>query len=99
VAGLGSLLFGLLGSDVNHRLAVQGLLSSDARNALVHQVVTSAGTVIPKLHGEQAQAAIGALTSASKWSSLVATIFLCFGWLAVNSLRRSSKKQPGLQLS
>lgn len=99
VAGLGSLLFGLLGSDVNHRLVVQGALSTEERNALVQQVVNSAGTVIPKLHGEQAQAAIGALTSASKWSALVATILLCFGWLAVNSLRRSSKKKPGLQLS
>lgn len=99
VAGLGSLLFGLLGSDVNHRLAEQGALSTDERNALVHQVVNSAGTVIPTLNGERAQAAIGALTSASKWSALVATILLCFGWLAVNSLRRSSKKQPGLPLS
>jgi hypothetical protein len=84
---------------VNHRLVVQGVMSPEAREALVHHVVASAGTVIPKLHGDQAQAAIGALTSASKWSALVATIFLCFGWLAVNALRRGSRKQPDLQLS
>ena len=99
IAGLGSLLFGLLGRDVNHRLVVQGAMSPEARETFVHHVVSSAGTVIPKLHGDQAQAAIGALTSASKWSALAATIFLSFGWLAVNALRRGSRKQPDLQLS
>ena len=92
IAVLGSLLFGLMGRDFSARLNRQGQLAQIDHSALVHQVVTSAGTVIPKLHGEVAQAAIGALTSASKWSSLAATVFLILGWLAVNKLRKTSKR-------
>lgn len=105
IAILGSSFFGLLGSGVSDRLQDQGKLSMQARQVLVHEVVTSAGTIIPELRSSsstqsEAGAAIGALTSSSKWSALIATIFLCFGWFATRLMgRRIRSELPPRQIS
>ncbi len=96
IAILGSTLFGLFGSNLNHRLETLNHLTKAERVILVHDVVNSAGTVIPELAADpktknQADASIAALTSASKWSALLAALFLVFGWLATWQMGRKLK--------
>jgi len=96
IAILGSTLFGLFGSNLSHRLETSNQLTTAQRVTLVHGVVNSAGTVIPELAADpktkdEADASIAALTFASKWSALLATIFLVFGWLATWQMGRKLK--------
>ncbi len=96
IAILGSTLFGLFGSNLNHRLETLNQLTKTERVTLVHEVVSSAGTVIPELAADpktknEADASIAALTSASKWSALLAALFLVFGWLATWQMGRKFK--------
>ncbi len=96
IAILGSSLFGLFGSNLDHRLETLNHLTKAERVTLVHGVVNSAGTVIPELAAHpktknEADASIAALTLASKWSALLATIFLILGWLATWQMGRKLK--------
>ncbi len=96
IAILGSSLFGLFGSNLSHRLETLNHLTKAERVTLVHDVVNSAGTIIPELAADpktknEADASIAALTSASKWSALLAALFLVFGWLATWQMGRKFK--------
>ncbi|MDA8118041.1 MAG: MFS transporter [Actinomycetota bacterium] len=84
IAILGTILYTRLGGGLSSRLANLGVLPESLRRTLVETVRQSGGAAIPQLANQPGgeavhQAAVAAMTSATRASALVAAIFVLAG--------------------
>ncbi len=100
IAILGTILFTSLGTGLQARLDARTEIPAAVREQIVTLVVDSAGTVIPKLDAQSADAAAdarAAFSDATRYSAYAAAGFLVLGFLATLSLGGSGRREEHLE--